>query len=373
MFKFFKWFFGILILLTALLGGFIYFTNWYPAGNQSEKVNKEGKSPRLKINQKIKVLSWNVQYMAGKDFVFFYDDGADVAKNVATRPTKVAIRQTLKEVAKVIIEENPDIILLQEVDEGAARTDYQDQLEELLLLLPDEYKNYTSAFYWKSLFVPDPNVAGSAGMKLSILSKYEIKSSTRHSLPLIEYDNLPFNRVVYEWIKRQFYIKRAIQEVAFPVEGGEDFIVFNTHFSAFAQGSNTMQKQVAKAKQLLDNAQAKGNYWIFGGDLNLLPPGKSFEKLSATHQGLYQEKSEIEVLFKDYPVFPSQAQADSSNAKMFYTHFPNDPRVTTPDRIIDYIFYSPNISPSQAFVKQENTLRISDHLPVVMEFELKKK
>ncbi len=372
MWKFFKWFFGILILLTALLGGFIYFTNWYPADTQTEAIQKSGKAPRLQAQQKVKILSWNVQYMAGKDFIFFYDDGAEVAKNVATRPSKAAIQKTLKEVAKVIIAENPDIVLLQEVDEGAARTDYQDQLEALLLLLPDEYKVSTSAFYWKSLFVPDPNVAGSAGMKLSIISKYNIKSATRHALPLIEYENLPFNRKAYEWIKQQFYIKRAVQEVILPVEGGQDLVLFNTHFSAFAQGSNTMQKQVMKAKQLLDNASTKGYPWIFAGDLNLLPPGNSFKKLSPLQQAAYQEKTEIEVLFKKYNAFPSQAQADSSEASKYFTHFPNDPRAKSPDRIIDYIFYAPNIQPLQAFVKQENTLQISDHLPLIMEFQLKK-
>ncbi len=363
---------GILILLTALLGGFIYFANWYPADVQAEKIHTEGKAPVLKIGQSFKVLSWNIQYLAGKDFVFFYDDGAEVVKNAATRPTPQAINNTLKEVAKVIIQEDPDLILLQEVDEGAARTDYQDQLEELLLLLPDDYKCHTSAFYWKSSFVPDPNVWGSAGMKLSILSKYQLKTATRHALPLIKYDNLPFNRAVYEWVKRQFYIKRAIQEVVLPLEGGGELLLFNTHFSAFAQGSNTMKKQVEKTQQLLEDAENKAKPWIFAGDLNLLPTQKAYQQLAPIHQGLYQEKTELEPLLKKFPSFPTPEQVDTTQTNVFFTHFPNDPRVKAPDRTIDYIFYSPRITLLNAHVKQEGTLKISDHLPLIAAFLIEK-
>ncbi len=373
MLKFFKWFLGILILLAGLLGGFIYFTNWYPADVQAEKIHTKGNAPILKVGQHFKVLSWNIQYLAGKDFVFFYDDGAEVAKNVATRPTPQAIGNTLKEVAKVIIQEDPDLILLQEVDDGAARTDYQDQLEELLLLLPDEYKCHTSTFYWKSSFVPDPNVWGSAGMKLSIISKYQLKTATRHALPLITYPNLPFNRVVYEWVKRQFYIKRAIQEVSIPLEGGGELLIFNTHFSAFAQGSNTMEKQVSKAQQLLEGADSKAKPWIFAGDLNLLPTTKAYQQLNPTHQGLYNEKSELEPLLAKYPSFPSPEQVDTTQSKAFFTHFPNDPRVKAPDRTIDYIFHSPSITLFRAYVQQEGTLKISDHLPIIGEFLIEKK
>lgn len=372
MFKFFKWFLGIVMLLLALLGGFIYFANWYPAEVQAEKIYSKGKAPVLRVGQPFKVLSWNIQYLAGKDFVFFYDDGAEVAKKVATRPTPQAIAQTLVEVAKVIVQEDPDLILLQEVDDGAARTDHQDQLEALLLLLPDEYKCHSSAFYWKSAFVPDPNVLGSVGMKLSIISKYQLKTATRHALPLISYPNLPFNRSLYEWVKRQFYIKRAIQEVAMPLEGGGELLIFNTHFSAFAQGSNTMEKQVKKAEQLLEGAENKAKPWIFAGDLNLLPTSKAYQQLAPIHQGLYQEKTELEPLLKKYPSFPAPEQVDTTQTGAFFTHFPNDPRAKAPDRTIDYIFYSPRLTMLKAYVRQEGTLKISDHLPLIGEFLVEK-
>ncbi|NJL11918.1 MAG: endonuclease/exonuclease/phosphatase family protein [Microscillaceae bacterium] len=339
MLRFFKWFFGILFLLVFGLAAFIYFANWYPPARQNETIIHRGEASLLKPGQKIKVLSWNVQYFAGKGYVFFYDDGAELVKNPATRPQPADIRRTLAEVARIVNEEDPDIILLQEVDDQAKRTDYKDQLAELRLLISDEYLCHTSSFYWKSAFVPDPKVWGRAGMKLSILSKYKISNAVRHALPLIEYENLPFNRAIYEWFKKQFYIKRAIQEAVLPIEGGGFLVVMNTHLSAFAQGSRTMQKQVAEVEKLLATQSSRKIPWLIGGDFNLLPPGKAYQQLAETHRALYQEKTEIAPLFARYAAFPSRAQAQSDAAAQWFTHFPNDPRVKQPDRTIDYIFF----------------------------------
>jgi len=126
--------------------------------------------------------------MAGKNYVFFYDlldnSGPD------GRPSPEDIAKTLKEVARIIQDENPDVILLQEVDDGAKRTDYEDQLASLLPLLPKEYACYASAFYWKASFVPHPRIMGAAGMKLSTISKYKMTEAVRHQLALIPADPL---------------------------------------------------------------------------------------------------------------------------------------------------------------------------------------
>ncbi|MNE66656.1 hypothetical protein D3C80_1622170 [compost metagenome] len=61
------------------------------------------------------------------------------------------------------------------------------------------------------------------------------------------------------------------------------------------------------------------------------------------------------------PALPEASGADQQN---WYTHFPNDPRVNKPDRTLDYLFYSPSISRLEAAVRSEDTLRISNHLPL---------
>jgi endonuclease/exonuclease/phosphatase family metal-dependent hydrolase len=303
-------------------------------------------------------MSWNVQYMAGKGYVFWYDlfdeSGPD------ERPSPEAITATVVEVARVIADESPDVILLQEVDDGASRTDGEDQLERLLGMLPDDYACSASAFYWKALFVPHPRIMGSAGMKLSTISRYRIDEATRHQLPIMPSDPLT----------QQFNFRRAILEVRLPVEGNAALVVLNTHLDAFAQGTDTMQQQVALATGLLDDLSAAGNPWLIGGDFNLLPPGPQYDTLPSDQRVYYEADSELAVLTDAYPSVPSVEEANGDDASAWFTHYPNDPAVTGPDRTIDLLFFNPILELGDHFVRNADTQQTSDHLPVVATFAL---
>lgn len=52
----------------------------------------------------------------------------------------------------------------------------------------------------------------------------------------------------------------------------------------------------------------------------------------------------------------------------WFTHMPN--RAAKLDRTIDYFLYSENLVLLDKYVRQHDTLRISDHLPVVAVFQL---
>ena len=68
---------AILIVITAF-SGFVYFGTYHPDDIQAEVVfNKDG-ALQLEPGQQIKVLSWNVQFMAGnKNNDFFFEGGDD--------------------------------------------------------------------------------------------------------------------------------------------------------------------------------------------------------------------------------------------------------------------------------------------------------
>ncbi|MEK1942142.1 MAG: endonuclease/exonuclease/phosphatase family protein, partial [Pseudomonas sp.] len=57
----------------------------------------------------------------------------------------------------------------------------------------------------------------------------------------------------------------------------------------------------------------------------------------------------------------------------WYTHYPNDPQASGPDRTLDYLFHSPMLARVAANVRQVDTLRISDHLPLIARFLLPEK
>jgi endonuclease/exonuclease/phosphatase family metal-dependent hydrolase len=266
----------------------------------------------------------------------------------------------LSEVARVIHDENPDLVLLQEVDNGAARTDCEDQLQRLLRLMPSAYVCHVSAFYWKAAYVPHPRIHGAVGLTLATLSKYRIRGSTRHQLSLI-----PGN-----FVTQQFNLKRAVLEARLPLEQGGEFVALNTHLDAFAQGSNTMEKQVNEVKSLLRSLTQSGQPWVIGGDFNLLPNPEAYRRLPPRQQYYFNSRTEITPLFESYQAVPSLEEVSGPDYQEWFTHLPNDPEVRGPDRTIDYLFFSRTVRLGRHSVRQRDTQRISDHMPLISELQL---
>jgi endonuclease/exonuclease/phosphatase family metal-dependent hydrolase len=345
--------------LVILFSALIWFTTYHPDDREFVNVYSRGEAPVLQPGQSLRIMTWNIQYLAGKNYVFFYDlfDGSGPDE----RPSSKDITYTLNEVARVIREESPDIILLQEVDCWAKRTDYRDQLSDIMNKLPQDYCCHASAWYWKAFFVPHPRIMGSVGMKLAIISKYRISGAIRHQLPVIP-DNI---------FVKQFNFKRAVLEARLPVSGQKDFIAMSTHLDAFAQGSNTMERQVVKVRRLLHGLSSQGYSWVIGGDFNLLPLGGAYDRLGRNQQKYYKPQTELAPFFDEFLAVPSAGEAGSDSSGQFYTHFPNDPEVYEPDRTIDYLFFSRGMEIGEHYVRQNDTRSISDHFPVMAEIKLK--
>ncbi len=280
-------------------------------------------------------MTWNIQYLAGKGYHFFYEGGSDA------RPEPGDIDKTLSGVVSIILEEEPDVILLQEVDDGARRTGYRDQLDDILSRLPDDYACHVSSFYWKAKFVPHPKIMGPVGMKLSVISRYKIEKAIRHQLSL-----LPQN-----FLKQLFYLKRCLLEVYLSDNRGNPFVILNTHLSAFAEKTETLRRQVEEIKGILKRLDRADIPWILGGDFNLQP-----------------HEREIRPFLKRYTSVPGLAEIMNDQAGKWYTHLPNDPQINEPNSTIDYLFCSRDWQLGQHLIRHDNTLDLSDHLPVVAHF-----
>jgi endonuclease/exonuclease/phosphatase family metal-dependent hydrolase len=337
------------------LVAFLRFGIYHPRQVETVPVQTVPGAEVLLPGDSLKVLCYNVQYFAGKDYVFFYDmpgfSGPDI------RPSPGSIQRTLDEVAAILIYEDADIVLLQEMDDGAARTDRKNQTQALLDRLHGRYAFYAEAFYWRASFVPHPKIMGAVGMKLTTLSKVPIRSATRYQLP----------RIPGDLISRNFNFCRAILEVRIPWTNTE-IAIFNTHFDAFADDPDTMRGQVRVAEQLLADCDREGIPWVIGGDFNLLPPGFMERHPDNLLLLSYNPDSELFPLMRQWRSIPSLADALGPDAARWLTHFPNNPAVSEPDRIIDYLFYSDRLQASEARVIQGHTWKISDHLPIVARF-----
>jgi len=346
------------IILVLVIVTLFWFATYHPANIQNEVIICPQKTPTLRSGQSIKVLTWNVQFMAGKNYTFWFDvpnnDGPD------ERPTSEDITATVKEVARVIQAENPDIIYLQEVDKGASRTDYRDELSELLKTIP-EYTCHAQTYYWKNVYVPHPRIHGATGLTLVILSKYKIDNATRYQLALPPADPLT----------QQLGLKRAILDARMPVDGAADFHALNTHLDAFAQGNNTMDLQVQEVDKRLNALDKSANAWVIGGDFNLLPPDDaSRERLPVSHQNYYNPQSEIKALYAKYNVIPSLQEVAGADFAKWFTYLPNDPAIPYLDSTLDYLFYSKILTLGEHYIRSDDTQKISDHMPVIGIFTL---
>ncbi|WP_095109578.1 endonuclease/exonuclease/phosphatase family protein [Pseudomonas sp. Irchel 3E20] len=344
-----------LLLIAGLFSLMVYSLTWRPEPRETLAVACSAEAPVLTSGQALKVMTWNVQYLAGKRYVFWNDQ----ARGDDEQPTAEDMAFSLDEVARVIRDEQPDVVLLQELDDGAKASGYQRQLKLLQERVADLYPCSTSAFDWKAEFIPLPQVFGSVGRQLATLSRYRIAHAERLQLP-----QAPGNL-----ISRQFQPKNALLVSYLPLSDGGQLAVLNTHLERATDEQQTLQAQVGAIGKVVDKFESRGTPWLMGGDFNLLPLGQ-YQRLSAEQRTPYSADSALHLLWDKYPMIPGNAQASGIDRARWLTHYPNDPGLNGPDRTVDYLFHSPRLKRIAARVRQDDTLRISDHLPVIARFLL---
>lgn len=213
----------------------------------------------------------------------------------------------LERIADVIRDADAEIIGLQEVDRHyGERSDFQDQAKELADLLG---YHYTYGANLES--EPEGDQEQTRQYGNAILSKY----------PIIESENISLTSVGEQ---------RGVQQTKINVRGIH-VNVYNTHLG-LDEASRTTQ-----VEEILNLASEKQGPKLLFGDLNTEPTSPEYKDLLADDQ------------FKD--VFSGIENAET---------FP----INEPEKRIDYIFSSPDVSYENQEVIQSNA---SDHLPIKSE------
>jgi endonuclease/exonuclease/phosphatase family metal-dependent hydrolase len=271
-------------------------------------------------------------------------------------PSPEDIAHDLDEVVRVIREEQPDLVLLQELDDGAKATGYHNQLALLQERLIDLYPCSVEAFDWKADFVPSLRVFGSVGRKLATLSRYRIDQAERWQLP----------RAVSTL--SLFHPQQTLLGAYLPIaEGTQHLAVLNTRLEPYRQASDAQAKQLQAVAKRVDRLEAQGTPWLLGGDFNLLPLGQ-YRRLAPNEQHQYSPADDLHLLWDRYPIIPSNVEAGGADRADWFTHFPATAK--GPDRTLDYLVHSPRLQQLEGRVRQEDTLGISDHLPLMGRFLL---
>ena len=293
------------------------------------------------LPSRFSLLSWNVQYCASRAYHFFYDGGPDV------HASRTTVEKTINQVGSFLQEHQFDIVLLQEVDRNAKRTQQIDQVQALRAVVPQN--SAAQATYFRSPFVPIPiqNPIGRVHTVLLTLSRYHIKKAYRHQLALLNESSF----------RQAFNLKRAILETEYQTATGPLFVA-NIHLSAFSFGDGTLHKQVQQLEEWIQS-RPPNSRWIIAGDFNLLPLGDDPQRLLTPNEYEHASTNPLHKLLpKHNSVFPSTIENRT------YLPFGHE----KPDRTLDYILFSDGLEVEES--KIHSHILCSDHIPISARFRI---
>ena len=253
---------GIVVLGIVLLG-VLSILEYKPAEVEPVEIAEYEAQPGvagLPVVQKgtdLTIISWNVGYGAlGDNATFFMDGGTDVYTADEDR-----VYANLETITTALINEHPDIVLLQETDVDSDRSRHVDEVvfisDALTGPMADRLAT-TFAYNFNVAYLPYPiPPIGRVKSGLLTLSKYQIASAERISLPC------PF-----AWPVRTINLKRCLLVNRLPIEGSDnELVIVDLHLEAYDSGEGKIA-QTKKLISVLKEERAKGNYVIAGGDFN---------------------------------------------------------------------------------------------------------
>jgi endonuclease/exonuclease/phosphatase family metal-dependent hydrolase len=299
------------------------------------------------------IMSNNVGFGAySYDFDFFMDGGTH-----SWAFSKDAVFENLNGALKKLTAEDPDFIMLQEVDEDSTRSYHVNELEFVNLILK-EYA-YTYAYnYFKSSFIIYPflHPHGTITSGIATYSKYGIESGLRRSLP------------ISDSVSKVLDLDRCYSISRVPMDNGKYLVLFNVHLSAYGSDDSVRQGQIGMLFGDMAEEYEAGNYVICGGDFNhdlkldegeegystwaCAFPRSSIPEHFSLAMDLFGEdyKHTLEMTCRD---------CDEPYAKGHTNEF-----------IVDGFIVSDNVS-VLSYENLNSGYLYSDHEPVLMKFELK--
>ncbi len=342
------------ILLVALSYlAYVFFSYSRIEDNQHLSPVASGKSEMVLCGETYTIVTQNIGFGAyTPDFTFFMDGGTE-----SWAESEESVINCVNAAADKVKEYDPDFVLFQEVDTDSTRSYHTDQRE----MLTGAFSSFSSAFavnyHSAFLFYPFNEPHGASNSGILTLSRFNIDSALRRSLPISE------NFSKFLDLDRCYSVSRI------PAENSKELVIYNVHLSAYG-GSDEIR--TAQMTMLFNDVKAeykKGNYCVVGGDFNHDFTGDSTQKLNnvgATDFGWAQP-------------FPDELLPECI---VKCTNYENDEYIPTcrncdvpysPENftiIVDGFLVTENVEA----VKVENVnneFSYSDHNPVVLEFVLK--
>ncbi|MBO6215660.1 MAG: endonuclease/exonuclease/phosphatase family protein [Lachnospiraceae bacterium] len=244
----------VIIVIAVLLCGVLgyYSVTEYKPGEIDGLTAYGTQSRELRKGDSFSVMTWNIGYGGlGETEDFFMDGGK------AVKPEHVdEVNENMSAVEETILDLNPDVLFLQEVDEDSARSFHVNEKSLIEEITPDYVHAFAYNFVVSFLPYPIPPM-GMINSGIQTASRYGVSEAWRYRLPS------PF-----KWPVSTVNLKRCLMLERVPIaDSDKELVLINLHLEAYDDGEG----KIAQTKMLLDvlnEEYEKGNYVIAGGDFN---------------------------------------------------------------------------------------------------------
>lgn len=228
-----KYLLGLLLVFAVLLTGYVGYMqlHYYRLPDKQKLTIGRQQTATLALNRSYSVVTYNVGFGAyNQKFSFFMDQGElkNGQKTQGTRGTafsKQAVMASTNGVIKTLRQLKADFILLQEIDTHSTRSHYVNQVNLVERGLPGYDYTFANNFHSAYLLWPLTDPHGSVQSGLLSLSKYRLDSAVRRKYPITS-----------AFISKFTDLDRCFTMMRYPVKGGKDLLVINSHMSAYDKG-----------------------------------------------------------------------------------------------------------------------------------------
>lgn len=345
------WLAGSCIILFGILVLILTFSEYQPRSQENIEIEK-ALSARKTVYEGdcIEILTWNISYGGMDESMDSLLMGGEGAKKVSAEQ----VTANLEAIIEQIKQQNYDVLFLQQVDRGSARSV---GINEEKLIHEELSGASMFAQDYRCLFVPYPmeNMIGAVNGGLQTLSRLSVGSAQR-----IAIDN------EHEWPARTWERKPCLLVTRIPVQqSGREVVLINLQMKEHEQ-EEARQRQMRVLTDLMEAEYAQGNYVIAGGDFHQVFPNDMFKTYPIRRQErLAPHRMPSQFVdwrwqFVTDDSAPTRRLADEPySRKNWWTQF----------YVTDGFILSPNITLLEVETIQDY-FRYSDHNPVRLRIEL---
>lgn len=246
----------VLLVLLLIAGGYVGFVfATYERIEDKLPLEKEtigSVDDKIYLGQEYSIMTYNFGFGAYEpEFSFFMDGGES-----SWAKSEEGLKANVASCGEFIASQNPDFLIMQEVDTNGTRTYHVNEFEMLQDSIGDgDYifcMNYHSAFLMYPIL--EPHGANESG--LVTYSNVSIDSSLRRSFP------------VSTSVKKILDLDRCYSITKIPVENGKMLCIYDVHLSAYGTDDSVRAGQLGMLFEDMTNDYNAGNYVICGGDFN---------------------------------------------------------------------------------------------------------